>query len=210
MTQRRFPYWRVLGIVTAVALLAFGTWRMTPSTSTGTQSGSVEKVGLTSFPEKDRPRLPAMRGVGLNGEVLDVAEAAGHVVVINLWGSWCAPCRAEAPDLANVANTTKPLGVSFYGIDTRDDPAAARAFVRRFEIPYPSFDDRDGRVIGQFTGIVPVSAVPSTLVVTPDQRISARVVGRVDARTLRALIDDARAGQGTPSPTPTASTNDRE
>jgi len=168
----------------------------------------VEKVGLTSFPEKDRPRLPAMRGTGLDGEALDVAEAAGHVVVINLWGSWCAPCRAEAPDLARVANATKPMGVRFYGIDTRDDPAAARAFVRRFKVPYPSFDDRDGQVIGRFTDIIPVTAVPSTLVVAPDQRISARVVGRVDAGTLRGLIDDAMAGQrqdAAPSSTPTTS-----
>ena len=207
MNQRRLPYWRVLGIVAAVGLLAAGTWRMTSETQHAGQSGSVEKVGLTSFPKKDRPLLPAMRGAGLDGEELTVADAAGHVVVINLWGSWCAPCRAEAPDLARVANATKPMGVRFYGIDTRDDPAAARAFVRRFKIPYPSFDDQDGQVIGRFTGIVPVSAVPSTLVVAPDQRISARVVGRVDANTLRGLIDDAMAGRGANASTPATSTS---
>ena len=208
MIRRRFPYWRVLGFGAAVALVAFGTWVMTAQTSARSHAGGLESVGLTSFPEKDRPRLPPLRGTGLDGEALNVAGAVGHVVVINLWGSWCAPCRAEAPDLVRVAEATKPMGVRFYGIDTRDDPAAARAFVRRFKVPYPSFDDRDGQVIGRFTGIVPVSAVPSTLVVAPDQRISARVVGRVDASTLRGLIDDAMAGQSSgvaPSSAPSTS-----
>ena len=186
---------------------------MTAQSPTTAQSRSMETVGLTSFPKSDRPKLPTMRGTGLNGERLNVADAAGHVVVINLWGSWCAPCRAEAPDLARVASATRALGVRFYGIDTRDDPAAARAFVRRFKVPYPSFDDRDGQVIGRFTGIVPVSAVPSTLVVAPDQRITARVVGRVNASTLRGLIDDAMGGAANgaaPSSAPTASTGSQE
>ena len=207
MEQRRFPFWRLLGVAAAVGLLALGIWRMTAQQPTGTQAQSLETVGLTSFPDKDRPRLPVMRGPGLDGETLGVADAAGHVVVINLWGSWCAPCRAEAPDLAKVANDTKSMGVRFYGIDTRDDPAAARAFVRRFKVPYPSFDDQDGQIIGRFTGIVPVSAVPSTLVVAPDQRISARVVGRVDARTLRGLIDDAMGGPAPAKSTPSTPPN---
>ena len=212
MEQRHFPYWRVLGILAAVTLLALGAWHMTAPTSTGAQTKNQETVGLTSFPHSDRPRLPSMRGTGLDGEALDVADATGHVVVINLWGSWCAPCRAEAPDLAQVATATKSLGVLFYGIDTRDEPAAARAFVRRFKIPYPSFDDRDGQIIGQFTGIVPVSAVPSTLVVAPDQRITARIVGRVDASTLRGLINDALAGakNAAPPSTPLPSTSGQD
>lgn len=188
--QGSFRWWRWAGMGVAVALLVLGVARITAKPSSSAPSGDSSVVGLTSYPPGSGPRLPAISGTGLNGERLDLADAAGHVTVINLWGSWCAPCRAEAPGLVRVANETKGLGVRFFGIDTRDDPAAARAFVRRFHVPYPSFDDRNARVIGRFTGIVPISAVPSTVVVDAQQRVAARVVGRVDERTLRGLIAD--------------------
>ncbi len=123
--------------------------------------------------------------------MLDLADLRGHVVVLNVWGSWCAPCRAEAPDLAAISKETESRGVRFVGIDVRDNPAAARAFARSYGITYPSFDDQNGLVLAQFTGIIPVSAVPSTLVVDKSGVIRARVVGQVDGSTLRGLIQDA-------------------
>lgn len=70
-------------------------------------------------------------------------------------------------------------------------PRPARAFVRKYQITFPSFDDQNGLVLAQFNGIIPVSAVPSTLVVDREGAIRARVVGTVDATTLRGLIEDA-------------------
>ena len=101
------------------------------------------------------------------------------------------PCRAEAPDLVEVAAESAERGVAFVGIDVRDNPSAARAFARNYDVTYPSLDDQKGLLLAQFTGIIPVSAVPSTLVVDTGGTIRARVVGQVDASTLRALIEDA-------------------
>ena len=98
---------------------------------------------------------------------------------------------AEAPDLAEISAATAPRGVRFVGIDVRDNPAAGQAFEREFGITYPSFDDENGLVLASFTGIVPVSAVPSTLVVDRDGIIRARNIGRIDATTLCGFIEDA-------------------
>jgi len=201
MRSRRFPFWRFIGLAAAAAMLAVGLWKVvSPSAPTGPTgpTGGQGGVGLTSFPPGDQPRMPALHGRDLDGRPLDLPRGSEVVTVINVWGSWCAPCRAEAPDLVKVYRDSRARGVRFYGIDTRDDVAAARAFVRRFRISYPSFDDREGRVLGAFTGIIPVSAVPSTLVVDHQRRIVSRVVGRVDGTTLRGLIDDAL----TPSTSP--------
>jgi thiol-disulfide isomerase/thioredoxin len=108
--------------------------------------------------------------------------------------AWCAPCRAEAPDLARISAETASRGVRFVGIDVRDNAAAAQAFLRHYGITYPSFDDQGGLVLVQFTGLVPVGAVPSTIVVDKQGIVRARAVGRIDATTLRGLIDDAEAG----------------
>ena len=93
-------------------------------------------------------------------------------MVINVWGSWCAPCRVETPDLVRLANETADQGVQFVGINTRDNRAAAKAFVRSFGVPYPSLQDPDGQVLLDFQGVVPTSVVPSTVVI--DRQVQPR------------------------------------
>lgn len=190
-------------VLAATALLAgLIGWLAVHGTSSTPRDSAAnpQATGLTIFRASQRPRLPSAHGTTIDGDEVDLASFEGKFLVLNVWGSWCGPCRAEAPDLAKVANETAPHDVQFIGIDTRDNPAAAQAFVRRYNIPYPSLDDQDGKLLALFAGIVPVNAVPSTLVVAPDGLIAARIVGRVDASTLRGLIDDLQAA-GPKSPT---------
>lgn len=81
------------------------------------------------------------------------------------------------------------------GIDTRENDAAGRAFVRRFAVPYPSLVDK-GQVSLSLRGVVPTAVVRSTVVVDQAGRVAARVIGRVTYQTLKGLLDDelARAG----------------
>lgn len=176
-----------------VAIIAVVVWQVNHLKSNAAASGGAgdTTAGLTLYQGAKGIPVPRIDGKTIDGQMLSLADLRGHVVVLNVWGSWCAPCRAEAPDLASISNETAPRGVRFVGIDVRDNLAAARAFVRKYQITYPSFDDQDGLVLGRFTGIIPVSAVPSTLVVDKAGVIRARVVGRVDAATLRGLIEDA-------------------
>lgn len=195
--------WPVRAVIATAALLVLA---LTLSACGGSTPGSASRsgtgnslagkgsaTGLTLWAPADRARLPKLVGRTLDSERLNVNQWRGHVVVVNTWGSWCGPCRDEAPGLARVANETAPSGVRFVGIDTRDNDASARAFVREFAIPYPSIVDDEGRVMLALASTVPVSAVPSTVVVDAKGRIAARVVGAVTYPTLRGLVDDVLA-----------------
>jgi thiol-disulfide isomerase/thioredoxin len=174
-----------------VGIVVVALWQARELGPRGSQAGGDAGAGVTLYAGSKGIALPKIEGRGIAGEILSLQELRGHVVVLNVWGSWCAPCRAEAADLAAISAQTAPRGVRFVGIDVRDNPAAARAFERTFQITYSSFDDQSGLILAQFTGIIPVSAVPSTLVVDRNGIIRARVVGRVDASTLRGLIEDS-------------------
>lgn len=153
-------------------------------------SGDSTITTVTVVERKDPVRFA---GTTLDGRPFDVRDHRGDVVVINVWGSWCPPCIAEAPDLQEVWEGTEALGVQFVGIDTQDQPAAARAHEKRFGVTYPSIDDDGGRVLLALRGTLPPKAIPSTLVLDRQGRVAARVLGQVRAATLRALISDALA-----------------
>lgn len=142
------------------------------------------------FPVGERPKVPTLKGQTLDGDQFDLADLAGKVVVINVWGSWCGPCRTETPDLVRVASETADQGVAFVGIDTRDSLASAKAFTRKFEVPYPSVFDEGGQTLLPFAGVIAISAVPSTIVVDREGHIAARVIGPVTYNTLSGLVDD--------------------
>lgn len=99
----------------------------------------------------DRPAAPALTGDDLDGKRVTLDGLRGHVVVLNVWGSWCGPCRAEADDLARIDRQTRDQGVRFLGINTRDpERAAARSFVSAHGIGFPSLHDPTGELLLRF------------------------------------------------------------
>jgi thiol-disulfide isomerase/thioredoxin len=137
--------------------------------------------------------LPDLVGTTLDGDTFRLSDQLGDVVVINVWASWCAPCRAEAPTLAALAEELEPQGVSFVGLDTRDSDVSARAFVERFGITYPNVIDRDGQLQLLFSDSLPPQAIPSTLVVDREGRVAGRVLGKASESALRGLIEPLQA-----------------
>ena len=147
-------------------------------------------------PARDRKALEVVAGLDdplVDGGSWDSASARGEVVVVNVWGSWCAPCVAEAPDLQKVWADLQAdkVPVTFMGIDFREDPARGAAFAKKSGITYPSLTDESGVLILALQGKAPT--VPTTLVLDTDGRIAARVNGPVGASTLRGLVDDVVA-----------------
>ena len=118
------------------------------------------------------------------------------MVVVNVWGSWCVPCRTETPELVRLANQYTPRGVQFLGIDVRDNPAAAKSFINRFEVPYPSLEDQDGRLLLDFRRVIPTSVVPSTVVIDRRGDVAARIIGAITYPTLDKLLADEIAADG--------------
>lgn len=124
-----------------------------------------------------------------------MADLKGKVVVLNLWGEWCNPCRAEAPHFVKVAGELKPEGVEFVGINTRSDKLKSIKFEKDFKVPYPSLYDQYGKlVLNAFPkGAVQPQAIPSTLVLDRDGRIAARSLKALSEKELRSMIDPVLA-----------------
>ena len=152
---------------------------------------------LTIVPIAERKPAPQVTGELLGGGSFDSASLTGQgkVIVYNVWGSWCAPCRKEAPALEAAAQATADKA-QFVGINTRDlSPEPAEAFTRAFGVTFPSVFDPDGRELLKFGTQLPPSAIPSTIVVDAEGRVAARVLGEVTEATLRGIVDDVAAGQ---------------
>ena len=188
----------LLRAVVAGVLLVVLAGCTTTGADEGTRSAGQEgyvgvRGNLTQIAPADRVLLPAVSGTGLDGEPLSTEDFRGKVLVVNVWGSWCAPCRAEAPALQRASEATRDRA-QFLGITTRDnDPAQARAFVRAFGIGYPSIYDPDGKALLVFAGTLPPSAIPSTLIIDEQGRLAARVLGEISELTLVTMIDEVAA-----------------
>ncbi len=186
-----------LGLALLLGLLGTGCAEQTAvdrSENEGTSTGFVSSGGLvTTVPPTEREQAVPFAGPMLGGGELDVADLRGQVVVLNVWGSWCAPCRAEAPALQSAYLLTKAAGVEFVGVNTRDTPPQAQAFVEEFEITYPSIEDQNGRLLLAFRDTLPPAAIPSTLVLDSQGRVAARILGEVSETTLVTIIDEVAA-----------------
>ncbi|GGM69879.1 alkyl hydroperoxide reductase [Longimycelium tulufanense] len=133
------------------------------------------KTRIFYDPPADRGRVPELAGESLMepDKQVKLSDFAGKVVVINIWGSWCAPCRAEADDLQRVYEATRDSGVQFLGIDVRDfDRTAAQDFERNSGITYPSVYDPSGRTLLALKGY-PRNVVPSTILLDRQHRVAA-------------------------------------
>jgi len=146
----------------------------------------------------DRPEAPVVTGESLTGDPLDTAEWAGSVIVMNFWGSWCAPCRAEAEYLVDAAaHFAEQDGgggaVEFVGVNIRDTVDAAAAFEQRYGVAYPSFNDAAGRIALQFVDYdISPTTIPATFVIDAEQRIfSVWREAFDDAETLIADVNKA-------------------
>lgn len=173
---------RAVSALAAAALVALtlggcGSSRAAGADCTGTAGVRIGNGGATLVPEADRCPAPALSGRTLDGTALDLADYRGSVVVLNVWGSWCAPCKKEQPDLQRAAVDLARDGVRFVGINVRDrTQGTPQAHVRRYGVTYPSLFDPSANLVARFRDLPP-SAIPSTIVIDADGRVAARMLG---------------------------------
>ena len=157
----------------------------------GGNSGVTDVAGSASavlYSAGHRPLAPDFTATTLTGSRLSFSSYRGQVVVLNFWGSWCPPCRAEAPALAATAQQYRPAGVAFLGVDVRDTTASALAFARDFSVTYPSVSDSGSVITLDFTAVVPIAGTPTTLVIDRTGHIAGAVFGTATYQELTDIL----------------------
>jgi thiol-disulfide isomerase/thioredoxin len=192
-SARRVVVGAALAAAVAMAAAACGGGATAQQTAVGNGSSFVAGTyGTTVYRPGARPSAPQVSGTTLSGSRFLLSAQRGAVVVLNFWGSWCTPCREEAPALGQLARNFSD--VRFVGVDIRDDPSSAEAFMRTFRIGYPSLNDPADAIALDFNGTVPPAGIPTTLVIDPSGRIAARIVGTASYNGLKALITSVEHG----------------
>jgi thiol-disulfide isomerase/thioredoxin len=144
---------------------------------------------VSEYAADSRGKAIVWQGVTENAQVLSSKNLSGVVTVMNFWYAGCAPCRAEAKDLEALYQMFLPAKVQFVGVNVRDTASTALAFDRTFGMTYPSIiDNNTGSVVLAFTTAVSPQAVPTTIVIDKRGRVAARILGRLEKGTLKAMI----------------------
>ena len=198
------PRWRT-AVASALAVAAVAMLGACTSSGQVGVPGLREEAGgafvsgdstVTVIAPEDRGEpVTGLAGPTVDGDTLDVADLAGDPVVLNVWGSWCAPCHAEALDLVAAEAALGPsTGARFVGINIRDRSVeAAAGFEEEYGIGWPSLHDPDSQLLLRLAGDVPPNVVPATLVLDHEGRVAARLLGRVDTATLVGVVEDVAA-----------------
>lgn len=160
---------KIVSLTFALALLLTGC-------GNGSNPSSIIK-------SSDRKIAPKLSGVTLDGGTYEVQP--GKVTVINVWASWCAPCRAEVPLLVDFAG--KNPDIQFVGILTRDNISAAAAFSKRFKMNYPTFVD--DALINKFQGSIPANGIPTSIIIDKSGRVAARISGATTVGNFKRIIE---------------------
>ncbi|MCJ0891135.1 TlpA family protein disulfide reductase [Rhodococcus sp. ARC_M12] len=187
---------RLLLALFAVALVA-GCSTGTDAVAQGGTFQFVSPGGKTDiFYEPDeRGTIGELSGPDLmtEGKTTSLSDYDGDVVVLNVWGQWCGPCRGEADDLEEVYEATKSLGVEFLGINVRDESqTAAQDFVVSNNVSYSSIYDPPMRTLNALGG-VPTSVIPTTIVLDRQHRVAAVFLRELLAEDLQPVVERVAA-----------------
>ena len=149
------------------------------------------KTDITYDPPASRGRPGPLSGPSLAdpAKTISLSDFDGKVVVINIWGQWCGPCRAEITELQKVYDATRDAGVAFLGIDVRDnDIDAPRDFVADRKVTFPSIYDPAMRTMIAFGGRYPTTVIPSTVVLDREHRVAAVFLRELLAEDLLPVV----------------------
>ena len=181
------------GLLAATAALA----TLTGCFGDGGKPQCDDVDGIVECRPDQRSAAPEIAGELLTGGRYDVADQRGQVVVVNFWGSWCAPCRAEADDLEATYQATKGSGVTFLGINVQDSRDKAIAFEEGYGISYPSIFDPGSRLALAMD--VPPNTIPATVVLDREGRIATVIRAAVKQDGLQPIVERIAAESPAPA-----------
>ena len=148
--------------------------------------------GITVVPVDERVEAPPVTGTTLAGESVSLADFTGKTVLVNVWGSWCVPCREEVDDLVAARRELPTNDVEFLGIAIRDDRARALAFERAHDVSWPSMFDPSSSLLLGFRDSLAAAAVPTTYVIDSNGNVAARLLDKQSAKTFVDVVTDVQ------------------
>jgi thiol-disulfide isomerase/thioredoxin len=170
-------------LIGAVATLLFVTSCSSGGTSIDESSYVAGDGVITVVKSEQRELAPRISGQSTINTPVNMSS--GKVALVNVWASWCSPCRAEAPILEELSK--KYPNVQFFGLLTRDSPDSANAFIKRFGITYPTISN-DQILLG-FRKSLPVAAIPTTFIIDKNGGVAARISGEITYSSVSKLLD---------------------
>lgn len=181
---------RSIIVIACTAVLLSGCGLLSPEEELliPVQAGQLTSdpgIGMTVIPEAERGQPLTLAGMDLDGAPLSLSDSLGDVTVVNSWATWCAPCRTEMPEFADVATKLDGQGVTFVGINVQDDLEAAREYTA--DTPYRSIVDPDGSLVAQIPDVPPRS-LPITVILDGQGRVAVRIVGPIVLGTLEDTV----------------------
>lgn len=191
--SRSYPLflWRIHPITTrfltlrnALLVLPLALLVGCSATAPSPSQTSDEPVGVQRTPATQREPAPDLTGPTLDGGELSLSDLRGKTVVLNTWASWCGPCKEELPVLA-AASQSYPK-VQFVGLNVEDSPERAVAMQEKYGIEYPSIVDENGQLFAQLPWLP--RALPGTLVIDPEGRVRATIIGQVTEKDLDSVL----------------------
>jgi thiol-disulfide isomerase/thioredoxin len=178
---------RSLLLITPLLLLLTGC--STGGVSHGNESAFIAGNGsAVVIPTAKRNPAPHFVSATLGGG--NYVFQPGKLTVLNIWASWCSPCRAEAPVLSDFSK--KNPEIVFLGLLTRDNLSAAQSFIKRFALEYPILTDDS--IVAGFKGSITPNAIPTTLVIDAAGRVAARISGEVSVAVLQDVLQRVSGG----------------
>jgi cytochrome c biogenesis protein CcmG/thiol:disulfide interchange protein DsbE len=152
---------------------------------------SCDELPVATAGMADGDRLPELKLPCLvPGPEVNLADLGGKPVLINLWATWCGPCREEMPILQD-AHARHGDQVAFLGVDTKDNPERAGSFLQEVGVTYPQLVDLDGRLLSEH---LRVPGLPVTVVVDAEGQVVKKHVGPFTEESLDALIREVTDG----------------
>ena len=182
-------------VTTAAAVVVLLVAALVVTVFTHGNSSSASDDNMVAYPAGHRPAAPDFTGTSLTGTPINFASYRGKIVVLNIWGSWCAPCQSEGQTLKYLDEQYGPQGIAFLGDDLQDTPVQALSFLRSQGITYPSVNDANGAVVQRLAIAVPISATPTTLVIDKTGHIAGVIDGAVTYPDMTTLLRDAAVTQ---------------
>ena len=183
----KYPVRKLILVLSGLLLSAC----VTPNASiqNSGEAGFISGDGTATFLNvEDRKSAPELIALDFNGKEIDLSNYKNKVVVLNVWGSWCGPCRKEAKELQELYVKNKNSGVEFIGINIRDSKVSAEKFITNFGITYPNIFDRDGVKLLGFKDTLPANAIPSTVLVDKNGKVAARQLGPIERALIQGFI----------------------